>query len=247
MVINNLGMKRIITSIMIMAAFAIGAHAEVVFYESFNNLQGNGGNDGYFDNSADGTVEVGAEDLVDASLLDNTEGWGDFIKVAICNQCVRIATKKNSGAITTPAFTLTGEAATLSFNAAAQLGDATTLHVQLIGEGSLQFAEQSGSTIDIELPATVEGETVLANQLYEIQINGLNGEGQIKFYTESSSSAKQRAYLDEIKVTTGQDSAIDIEVDTLQAPVIYTLGGLRISADQAHDGIFIINGQKVRK
>lgn len=46
MVINNLSMKRIFTSIMIMAAFAIGAHAEVVFYESFNNLQGNGGNDG---------------------------------------------------------------------------------------------------------------------------------------------------------------------------------------------------------
>lgn len=53
MVINDLGINRLITSIMIMATIAIGAHAEVVFYESFNNLQGNGGNDGYFDNSAD--------------------------------------------------------------------------------------------------------------------------------------------------------------------------------------------------
>lgn len=240
-------MKRLFTSIMILAAIAIGAQAEVVFYESFNNLTGNGGNDGYYDNSADGTIKVGAEDLLDASLLDNQQGWGDFVKVAICDKCVRIATKKSPGSITTPAFTLSGETATLSFNAAAQLGDATLLHVQLIGNGTLQYGEQSGTTIDIALPETVEGETVLANELYEIAIVGLNGEGQICLYTESSSTNKQRAYIDEIKVTTGQDNAIDIEVDTTQAPVIYTLGGLRISADQAHDGIFIINGQKVRK
>ena len=232
---------------MIVAAMATAANAEVVFYESFNNLKGQGGNDGYFDNSADGTVEVGAEDLLEATLLDNQEGWGDFVKVAICNQCVRIATKKNPGFITTPAFTLNGEAAILSFNAAAQLADVTTLHVQLIGEGTLQYGEQSGSLIDIELPATVEGETVLANQQYEIAITGVDGQCQIQFYTESSSDAKQRAYLDEIKVTTGQDSAIDIETDPQHAPVIYTLGGVRISADQAHGGIFIIDGKKIRK
>lgn len=232
---------------MIVAAMAIGAHAEVVFYESFNNLKGQGGNDGYFDNSADGTVEVGAEDLEDATLLDNQEGWGDFVKVAICNQCVRIATKKNPGAITTPAFTLKGESATLTFNAAAQAGDEVTLHVQLIGEGSLEYGEQTGSLIDIALPATVEGETVLANQQYAVTITGVAGECQICFSTESSSAAKQRAYLDEIKVTTGQDGIAAIEADQHQSPAIYTLGGVRISADQAHNGIFIINGQKVRK
>ena len=54
-------MKRIFTFAMIAAAMAATAQADVVFYESFNNLNGQGGNDGYFDNSADGTVEVGAE------------------------------------------------------------------------------------------------------------------------------------------------------------------------------------------
>ncbi|MGN0223480.1 MAG: hypothetical protein ACI4AM_05590 [Muribaculaceae bacterium] len=240
-------MKRIFTSIMIVAAMAIGAHAEVVFYESFNNLKGNGGNDGYFDNSADGTVEVGAEDLTDATLLDNQEGWGDFVKVAICNQCVRIATKKNPGSITTPAFALNGEAATLTFNAAAQLADVTTLHIELIGEGNLQYGEQSGTLISIELPETVEGETVLANQQYAVTITGVAADCQIRFYTESSSAAKQRAYIDEIKVTTGQDGIAAIDADPQQAPAIYTLGGVRISADQAHHGIFIINGKKVRK
>lgn len=83
---------------------------KVLFYESFDSLNGQGGNDGYFDNDEAAGVEVGAEDLLSAEILDNKDGWGDFVKVAICNKCIRIATKKNSGAITTPAFTAKGNA-----------------------------------------------------------------------------------------------------------------------------------------
>lgn len=68
-----------------------------------------------------------------AEALDNKDGWGDFIKVAICNKCVRIATKKNNGEITTPAFAVDG-VATLTFNAAAQLGDDVTLYVEVVGD-----------------------------------------------------------------------------------------------------------------
>lgn len=240
-------MKRIFTFAMIAAAMAATAQADVVFYESFNNLNGQGGNDGYFDNSADGTVEVGAEDLLDSSLLDNTTGWGDFVKVAICDQCIRIATKKNSGSITTPAFSLNGQSAKLTFNSAAQLEDVVTLNIELIGTGTLQYKDLSGSTISIQLPESVEGETVLANQQYEVTISDVADQCQIRFFTESSSADKQRAYLDEIKVVTGHDGVAEIETDSTQAPVVYSLGGVRIAAEDAHNGIFIINGKKVRK
>lgn len=83
---------------------------KVLFYESFDGLNGQGGNDGYFDNDEAAGVEVGSEDLLSAETLYNKDGWGDFVKVAICNKCIRIATKKNSGAITTPAFTAKGNA-----------------------------------------------------------------------------------------------------------------------------------------
>ena len=40
--------------------------SNVLFYESFNGLNGQGGNDGYFDNDETAGVEVGAEDLLSA-------------------------------------------------------------------------------------------------------------------------------------------------------------------------------------
>ncbi|MGM9852062.1 MAG: hypothetical protein ACI306_07995, partial [Muribaculaceae bacterium] len=68
-------MKRIFTTLLAVSAISAIAVAEpttVLFHESFDNLQGQGGNDGYFDNDADAGVEVGAEDLLDATSLDNT-------------------------------------------------------------------------------------------------------------------------------------------------------------------------------
>ena len=145
--------KRIFTTLLAVSAISAIAVAEpttVLFHESFDNLQGQGGNDGYFDNDADAGVEVGAEDLLDATTLDNTEGWGDFVKVAICDKCVRIATKKNPGSLTTPAITLGGAEATLTFNAAAQLEDVVTLNIEVVdAAGTLTYGEQTGSAIAI--------------------------------------------------------------------------------------------------
>lgn len=114
------------------AALTINAQTEqtgetnVIFYESFDKLAGQGGTDGYFDNDVEAGVEVGAEDLLTTENLDNATGWGALEKVAICNKCIRIATKKKSGSITTPSIALDGKSATLTFNAAAQLADVTT-------------------------------------------------------------------------------------------------------------------------
>lgn len=246
-------MKRIITTLLAVSAVSAMAVAEptTVFYESFDNLQGQGGNDGYFDNDADAGVEVGAEDLLDATLLDNTEGWGEFVKVAICDKCVRIATKKNPGSLTTPAITLGGAEAVLSFYAAAQLEDVVTLNLEIVdGVGTLTYGEQSGSAIAIELPESVAGETVLAEQSYQVAISGVADACQLKFSTVSSTDARQRAYLDEITVTVDEESGINDIAAAAQSVApkgVYTLTGVKIAPERMTRGFYIIDGKKVIK
>lgn len=224
------------------AAMMAQEESKVLFYESFDNLNGQGGNDGYFDNDEDAGVEVGAEDLTSADVLDNTADWGDFVKVAICDKCVRIATKKNPGAITTPAFAVDGTA-TLTFNAAAQLGDVVALHVEIIGEGKLTYAGQTAQSITIDLPESEAGVTSLAAQSYSIALSETSGDVRIKFSTESSSDQKQRAYLDEIKVVAGITSSIENLTTASKSAVVYDLSGRRTTV--TGKGVYIINGKKV--
>lgn len=219
----------------------------VLFYESFNALAGNGGNDGYFDNSEDPVVEVGAEDLLDATLLDNKEGWGEFVKVAICNQCVRIATKKNSGSITTPAFAVDGGVATLTFNAAAQLEDIVTLYVELTGQGNLTYGDVTGQKISIELPASEAGVTKLADQNYTVALSDVTGDVTLTFSTVSSSTDKQRAYLDEIKVTSSNSTSLSQRVVTAEDAKAYTIDGKPVVGELRKGGIYIVGGRKVVK
>lgn len=246
-------MKRIFTTLLAVSAISAIAVAEpttVLFHESFDNLQGQGGNDGYFDNDADAGVEVGAEDLLDATTLDNTEGWGDFVKVAICDKCVRIATKKNPGSLTTPAITLGGAEATLTFNAAAQLEDVVTLNIEVVdAAGTLTYGEQTGRAIAIELPMSVAGETVLADQQYTVAISGVADACQLRFFTESSSEARQRAYLDDITVSAEPAGVNDIAtVAESAAPKgVYTLTGVKIAPERMTRGFYIIDGKKVIK
>lgn len=178
----------------------ISTNPATVFYESFNQLKGQGGNDGYFDNDSENNVEIAADDLEGTDELDNKTGWGDLVKVGVCDRCVRISTKKNSGSITTPALTLDGKTATLTFNAAAQIDDNVTLDVSVSNGGRLTYNGTTASTLHIALPATIKGKTVLANQNYAMTINGVSKSCQITFSTTSAANNKQRAFLDEIKI-----------------------------------------------
>ena len=218
--------------------------SNVLFYESFNGLNGQGGNDGYFDNDETAGVEVGAEDLLSAENLDNTEGWGDFVKVAICNKCVRIATKKNNGSITTPAFAVNGHA-TLSLNAAAQLADVVTLYVEVVGEGKLTYQDQTDRQIAINLPMSEAGVTSLAAQPYSVKISETSGDISIKFSTISSSDSKQRAYLDEIKVVDDTNTAITTLSAEKKDAQIYDILGRKVNA--TGKGLYIIDGKKIVK
>ena len=71
-------MKNLAIALVVALAMPATVRAEnesnVVFYESFDGLVGQGGNDGYFDNDEAAGVEVGAEDLLVADALDNKTG-----------------------------------------------------------------------------------------------------------------------------------------------------------------------------
>ncbi|MGM9776879.1 MAG: hypothetical protein ACI3ZD_00880 [Prevotella sp.] len=243
---NFYGIRNLAIAMIVALAMPAAVQAQndnsVLFYESFNGLTGQGGNDGYFDNDADAGVEVGAEDLTSAEALDNKDGWGDFVKVAICNKCVRIATKKNSGEITTPAFAVDG-VATLTFNAAAQLGDDVTLYLEVVGNGKLTYDKQSAQKIEIKLPASEAGKTSLAAQQYSVAISGASGNISLKFSTISSSDSKQRAYLDEIKVVSGINTAISVISVPQNTSTAYDLLGRSVKSNAK--GIRIVNGKKV--
>ena len=152
-----------------------------------------------------------------------------------------LATKKNNGEITTPAFAVNGNA-TLTFNAAAQEGDIVTLYVELTGEGNMEYNGQSVNKIEIVLPETVFGTTVLANQTYNITISA-NGNTGVKFSTISTSDSKQRAYIDEIKVVNAGTNGIR-SIETLRNNnKVYDLQGREVKAPGK--GIHIVNGKKV--
>ena len=91
-----------------------GQSGDYVFYESFDECDGTGGNDGLWSNS-----------IASSSFLPDNEGWESTNKYG-ANQCARFGTGKVSGEATTPEIALNGEA-TLTFRAGAWKGDATTM------------------------------------------------------------------------------------------------------------------------
>ena len=73
--------------------------------------------------------------------------------------------------------------------------------------------------------------------------------GQLRFCTESSSEARQRAYLDEITVSAEPAGVNDIAtVAESAAPKgVYTLTGVKIAPERMTRGFYIIDGKKVIK
>ena len=84
---------------------------DAVFYESFNNCNGKGGNDGYWSGSLTNTV-------LSSKVTDNA-GWKDLHdKCYVANKCARFGNKSTAGYAITPSFTITGDAQ-LTFKAGA--------------------------------------------------------------------------------------------------------------------------------
>ena len=149
---------------------------KVVFYESFDECAGVGGNDGTW-----GGINQSA------TLTTTNAGW-TFENENGANKCARFGTTKKLGSATTPVLNFEG-AATLTFKAGAWKGDKTTLKIS-ISNGSL-----SATTVTMADGAWTE---------YTINITNATTSTQIKF--EGYQASKARFFLDEVKITQASSS-----------------------------------------
>lgn len=189
----------------------------VLFYESFDNCDGKGGNDDLW-SSINGSF---------TPVTDN-EGW-IWEKANAGNQCLKLGTGSVVGVVTTPTFTLDGNAQ-LSFMAGAwnSKNDGTSLLVTVSGNGSLN---QSSFTM------TRGKWTEFTTQL--------SGTGSVRLtFTPSN-----RFFLDEVKVVSNETTGITTAgtQQVLRPQPIYTISGQYVGTclDHLPHGIYIVGGRKV--
>lgn len=181
-----------------------------LLYESFDECDGTGGNDGIW-----GGRSIGAG----TPTYDN-KGWTSTQgKVYASFACVRVGTSSVNGDITTPSFTVNGKAV-LSFKAGAwnTSGDGTTLNLSV-----------SNGTIS---PSSV---TMKKGEWTDYNVT-ITANGNVKTTFKAS---KLRFFLDEVKVTDASTSGIrEIEGSRSSSIVAYyTLGGIQVAAPSS--GIYL--------
>ena len=187
---------------------------DVVFYESFDGCNGaGGGGDNWSD--ASGTFEA-----------DN-DGWvsdGPFAG----DQCARFGSGSKSGVVTTPEFTLTTATSTLSFMAAPYNVDATSLKLEVVG---------NGVTLS-------ESELTMVNKEWTSYTITLTGTGTIRL----KFTPAKRFFLDEVLVTANSNNPTGI-APTYHSPITthhyYTLDGRMLQGIPTQKGVYIYKGKKV--
>lgn len=179
---------------------------EQVFYESFDNCDGIGGNDGVWNGASTGR----------GTVVTDVDGWTADNGIYGGSKCVKLGSSKKNGSVTSPVFTLNGSA-TVTFMAGAwdATNDGTTLYVTVEGDGTLgqtEFAIEKGAWSNLSTTLTASGKVALHFE-----------------------SVRGRFFLDEVKVAATGTSGVCINrVDDAGNRVVgyYTLGGVRLSAPQ---------------
>lgn len=192
---------------------------ESLFYESFNDCDGTGGNDGLWSgNIAQGTFSP-----------DNG-GWSSSSRFG-ADRCAKFGSNKNQGKVTTPSFTVNGTA-TFTFRAAPWDKDGTLL----------TLSASNGATIS---PSSF---TMKSNQWTDFTAT-ITGTGNVKvtftptkrfFLDEVKASAPSQTGIKGI-TTKPSDKRADNK--------IYTLDGRFIGTDASvlPRGIYVIGGNKIVK
>ena len=194
-----------------------------IFYESFNQCTGTGGNDGFWNSS-----------IANGEFVTDNDGWVININGGRgygANQCAKFGTTKAKGDVTTPAFKLTGEAK-LTFRAGAWNANS---------EGDILTVSASGAEVSKSTVTMNRG----AFQNYELK---LNGKGLVTVTFQSLSGSKSRFFLDEVLVMPLETSAIET-MSTSSIGRIYTLDGrfMGTNKETLEHGIYIIDGKKIIK
>lgn len=128
-----------------------------LFYDSFNNCVGTGGNDGQW-----------SVNIASSTFVPDCEGW-ETVRAYGGYSCARFGNGSTPGLATTPAFDMETNDAYLSFKAAGWNKDGTTLSLSVEGDGIVE-------------PATVELENFAWNE-YKVKLHG-NGQLKVTFSPE---------------------------------------------------------------
>lgn len=189
------------------------------FYESFDQCDGTGGNDGKWSGA-----------IANSDFTPDNEGWtaaGD--KMFGASQCAKFGTTSINGEATTPAIALNGTA-TLSFKAGAWSvnADATTLNLTV-----------DGGTIDKSSVTMTKGS-------FTDYTATVTGTGAVKI---TFASEKGRFFLDEVLLKSNTTGIHTVAVPTNHRTGIYTLDGRFVGTDFSalSRGLYIVNGKKVVK
>ena len=188
-----------------------------LFYESFDQCNGKGGNDGSWSGA-----------IASANFVADNDGWeAEDNKAFGAYQCAKFGTGSVVGSVTTPAFELNGSAI-LTFKAGAWNAskDGTTLSLSA-SEGSVEpgsVTMTKGQFTDFTATITATGSTT------------------IKFMTDAG-----RFFLDEVKVESVVTGISIREAATVQNNRIYTLDGRYAGGtlENLPRGLYIVNGKKV--
>lgn len=155
-----------------------------VFYESFDNCDGTGGNDNKWSGNG---IAIGS---FNAQKLD-MEGWEKTGKGYFANKCIRLGTSSGNGYVTTKKISHTGDAV-LTFKAGAWEGDETISAVVVtITNGKLSYNGKEATSQTINIPNAAFGE-------FTMNIVDASEGMTLKFAT--ATSADNRFFLDEVKV-----------------------------------------------
>ena len=157
----------------------------LVFYESFNQNKGTGGNDGIWYNFS-GT----------SNLKNDNSGWA-FENGSGARQCVKIGTSSDLGSALSPTIDLSGDKYILTFKAGAWSGDKTTIDVK-VSKGTLSYNGKSSSTQTITMADAAWTD-------YTMTIAGATNSTTITFTAKDASN--NRFFLDEVKIVEAQTPA----------------------------------------
>lgn len=158
--------------LMMFALLGMVANAQnAVFYESFDQNAGTGGNDGAW-----------SGDIAKSDVKYDNDGWV-YTNVKGANKCIKLGSKSDKGEITTPAISLNGNGI-LTFKAGAWSGDKLTVSLSIANGGELSM-----TTIDLSEASFMD---------YTVEITNATVNSTITF--SANDESKNRFFLDEVKV-----------------------------------------------
>ncbi len=189
-----------------------------VFYESFDDCGGTGGNDGVFGSS-----------IVTGTFYADNDGW-ECNSAHGCDECAIFGSNNTAANVLTPPFTIDGET-TFTFKAAP---------LQAIVPGMLVIsAETAGITLSETEFSIGQGEWTTCSLT-------LGGSGDVRLRIKETSGLN-RFFMDEVAAVPASAGITAVPGDAVAARRgVYTLDGIYLGEDDGKlkKGIYIIDGSK---